>query len=88
MNKEDLTALREIFRKRMREEDFCIGEEKVEALFRELLGEPEPHPAIVHLTMKQYEDVKRIVSIEMDRIAPKLKELFEKDDTFYKRMKR
>lgn len=42
MNKEDLIELREIFRARMAERDFCIGQDEVEELFRELLGEPEP----------------------------------------------
>ena len=37
-----LQKLRVTFRKRMHERDFCIGEEEVETLFRELLGEPKP----------------------------------------------
>jgi hypothetical protein len=42
MTADDLRALRETFRARMADRDFCIGQEEVEALFRELLGEPEP----------------------------------------------
>ena len=42
MEKNDLQELRETFRVRMQEADFCIGEEQVERLFRELLGEAEP----------------------------------------------
>lgn len=40
-----LCELREVFRQRMRERDFCLGEKEVERLFRELLGEPEPAPS-------------------------------------------
>lgn len=38
-----IKGVREIFRRRMKERDFCIGERQVEILFRELLDEP-PEP--------------------------------------------
>ena len=68
MNNNDLIGLREIFRKKFREEDFH-DEEQVEKVFRELLNEPEPNRMI--------EIIKEELTIE------KVKEIFEKDDPFY-----
>ena len=39
-----LSELREVFRKDMAAHDYCIGQDRVEALFRRLLGEPDPAP--------------------------------------------
>lgn len=82
MNKEDLLQLREIFRTRMDEEDFCIGEEQVEKLFRELLDEPEPEKP----TLKQFanEAIKLNELISSNIADKKWKELFERDSFFYK----
>lgn len=60
----NLIELREVFRKRMQEEDFCIGEDRVEKLFRELLGEPEPPERV-------YPKVER--SINMDSLMDAMK---------------
>ena len=37
-----IRELRELFREDMAVNDYCIGAERVEAMFRRLLGEPEP----------------------------------------------
>ena len=86
MNLQNLKELREIFRKRFKEEDFCIGEEQVEKLFRELLNEPEP-VSINHVTTLN-PIVAKILENKLKEIAPKLKESFERDDVFFAKMKK
>lgn len=86
MNKEDLIELREIFRARMDDEDFCIGQEKVEKIFRELLGEPKPVEEA--FTGKPDPMLREIFKMEIEKMAKNLPDLFERDDTFYRRMKR
>ena len=72
---DDLRELRETFRARMREEDFCIGEGEVEKLFRELLGEPEPPRPTLDPTLKPYTggiscaDIDQVIKRAFDRRA-------------------
>lgn len=86
----DLIELREVFRKRMQEEDFCIGEGQVEKLFRELLGEPEPvieyhlDPNTPRASNLHAQDILRL---EVDNFKDKVKGMFERDDTFFKHIK-
>jgi len=77
-----LLELRKHFRNEFKKEDFCIGQEQVERVFRELLGEPEPvresfleGPAVtaaqLHEAMKDAFDKE------------KMKSIFERDSSFY-----
>ena len=79
----DLKELREIFRKRMQEEDFCIGQEQVEKLFRELLDEPEPVEEPYVYNGPPDPKIAEITAVELERVVPKITSFFEKDDTFY-----
>ena len=87
MNNNDLIGLREIFRKKFREEDF-YDEEQIEKVFRELLNEPEP---IRELNIEWKSDTpvkltfnKMAKIIQETYTTEKLKEIFEADDPFYK----
>lgn len=86
----NLRELREIFRARMLEENFCIGEEKVEKLFRELLNEPEPieEPLNYEVTAKQREQFKQILEQESENIFKNVTKIFESDNMFYKHLKK
>ena len=81
MDKQELISLREIFRKRFQEVDFCIGEEQVEVLFRELLDEPEFECEIKTTSSINLEKIEKILPkiFTIDNI----KSIFEKDDNFY-----
>jgi len=77
----ELKELREVFRTRMKEEDFCIGEEQVEKLFRELLGEPEPpEPKYSgpHLTAAEIGKIA-----DRAYTTEKINKIFERDNAFY-----
>jgi hypothetical protein len=86
VTKEDLIELRNIFRDRMLNNDFCLGEEHVEKIFRELLGEPEPVTEINYNSIStssiKAEDIVRIFSESID-----VKKIFERDDTFFRKLK-
>lgn len=82
MTKKELKKLRTIFRRKMKKRDFCIGEYEVEKLFRELLGEPEPKPKVIKNVGTNVNLVTDLVR-EYDRILPKLKNAFDRDDSFY-----
>lgn len=85
MNKNDLLELREIFREQFKKDDFCIGEEKVEAIFRKLLDEPEPAPIKpTHI----HENISNIISDQLDKLSPKLENIFNRDSVFYSRIKK
>lgn len=78
----ELKELREIFRARMKEKDFCIGEEEVEKLFRELLGEPEPpEPKYSGPLITADEEDKIIKEIFTEE---KIEKIFERNNPFYK----
>lgn len=83
MNSDDLRELREIFRARFREQDFCIGEAQVEEVFRELLGEPEPEAPIRDENHVPSALTSQVVQAEMERMIPKLQTVFERHDSFY-----
>ena len=87
MNKSDISDLREVFRERMRNEDFCIGEAQIEKLFRELLEEPEPimeefnHGP--HISSQQISD---IISEFINKTT--IEDLFNrKDNEFFDKLK-
>jgi len=69
----------------MEEKDFCIGEEQVEKLFRELLKEPEPPKPV-------YDFRDTITAAEVGKLIEevfgggKIKNIFESDDAFYAAM--
>lgn len=85
--KEQLVELRELFRQKFEEEDFCIGQEQVEKLFRELLGESEPDKSI-HLGLPEgLTESIDIISVELDRIIPKLKDIFDQDNLFFRHIR-
>lgn len=86
INSDDLRKLREIFRARMRVEDFCVGEECVERLFRELLGEPEPARDIPTLTPEQVRQAKEELDKWLKKMGARVQKLFERDDAFFRRM--
>lgn len=83
----NLIELREVFRARMREEDFCIDEAQVEKLFRELLGEPEPEKQVFapigHVSLQQTIDALNSVLDEK-----KLTNTFEADSLLYDKLKK
>lgn len=83
MNLQELQQLREIFRARFREVDFCIGEKQVEILFRELLGETEPVPRPCSSNFVQNNEIILELLGEINNNA-----LFERDDKFYQIMKK
>lgn len=82
MSHDDLIKLREIFRVKFREYDFCIGEEQIEKIFKELLGEPE--------SVVEYHNNGPSISAEqlsqvMEEIFTKEKAtaIFDKDEIFF-----
>ena len=85
MNKDELLLLRELIRADMRENDYCIGEEYVEKFFRKLLDEPEP--SVVRTESKPNPNLTDILSMHIDLVSKKIPSLFERDDTFYKKIK-
>jgi len=85
MDKDTIIELRERIRKHMQENDYCIGEDKLEEFFRQTLGEPEPvneytstGPA---LTMEQF---SRLLQAHIGEH----KKFLERDDTFYDQIKK
>ena len=81
----NLIELREIFRQRMRERDFCIGEEQVEELFRELLNEPQPVTESKVGSTITATQLNEMINEHMKHVN--LEKIFEKDSTFYKYFK-
>lgn len=79
----ELQTLREYFRKRMKERDFCIGEEEVEKVFRELLGEPEPEVPESTGEPLSAAEISTIIERHFGGMD-KVKDLFERDNAFYK----
>ncbi len=89
LSKEGLTNLREIFRKRMEQEDFCIGQEQVEKLFRELLNEPEPvREPITPASPEEQARMRETLNIEINRLIGGIGDIFEQDDAFFKAIKK
>lgn len=85
MNKDELLELREIFRKKFSEHNFCIGESLVEQTFRELLGEPEPEIPHYGPGLSANETVailKEIIS------SDRMKTLFESDNVFLNNLRK
>lgn len=85
--KEYLTELRNLFRREMEEHDFCIGEAQVERVFRTLLGEPEPAPRVYDNPGTGISS-KEVAEIFEKSMGDTLKNLFERDDTFYRHIKK
>lgn len=85
-NEDDLRALREKFRERMNEVDFCIGEEQVEKLFRELLNEPEPKSES-YTPIHSNINTRQVLESELDRFTKMTKDIFESDDILYRKLK-
>lgn len=83
MNPDDLRELREHFRQKFREHDFCIGEAQVEEVFRELLGEPKPEHVHTDIDHPPSGLVSQTIQAEMERMIPKIMRVFEQDDAFY-----
>ncbi len=89
MNKEDLLELREVFRTRMEREDFCIGQEQVEKLFRELLGEPEPVEApLRQMSPEERAKLQQILEVESEILLNKVQDIFTQDNAFYASLKK
>lgn len=87
MTREELLDLRERFRIRFTEHDFCIGQEQVEKFFRELLGEPEPELPTYNgpYSSLSATDISEIY----ETCISSLEHIFDRDDKFYdKLMKR
>jgi len=82
MNPQDLIELRELLRKKFREHDFCIGEEEVEKVFRELLSEPEPIESSNPGPGLSPEEFSSLMETHIKDI----KNVFDKDSTFYRYM--
>lgn len=87
-SKEYLINLREVFRKRMDEVDFCIGQEQVEKLFRELLEEPEPEQRVYNSDYRDMsaKDLSEVLENHFTKEAAI--KLFERDDIFYTALKK
>jgi hypothetical protein len=85
--KEFIEALRLHFRERFKQSDYDIGEQEIEKVFRELLGEPEPKDETLSTARTPGKDISMIVWAEINRMTPMLKELFEANDALFKRMK-
>jgi len=81
----NLEELREVFRARMKDKDFCIGEEQVEKLFRELLGEPEPPEPEYSGPSATANEVAKIMGEVFTK--EKIDKIFERHDTFHNFMK-
>ena len=88
MERIDLLLLREVFRTRMEKEDFCIGQERVERLFRELLNEAEPEEIRHEYSGRgiKTSDVTKALDdiVSNGRITT----LFEADDTFFANLRK
>ncbi len=85
----NLHELREIFRERMEREDFCIGQEQVEKLFRELLNEPEPvREPITPASPEEQAKMREIFNIEINRLTGRIGDIFERDNAFFKAIKK
>ena len=74
----------------MNERDFCIGEEQVEKLFRELLEEPEP----VYERPINFGTESRIKAEDLHNAIKEnftkeiIESIFEKDNAFYRNLKK
>ena len=85
MERIDLILLREVFRKRMNEEDFCIGQEQVEKLFRNLLNEDEPIRAPSNpISTAELASINE----ELAKFGTSVKDIFERDDRFFDQIRR
>jgi hypothetical protein len=86
----NLRELREIFRERMNEIDFCIGEEQVEKLFRELLGEPEPEIIKHEMSDKDRITLEQVNELMKDHFTkhPNALSIFEQDNFLYTKLKK
>lgn len=76
--------LRETFRTRMRERDFCIGEKEVETLFRELLGEPEPERVVTNSKPVNLAEFKRAT----EAMVAGMDKVFNTPSVFYEHLRR
>jgi hypothetical protein len=87
MNPNDLKELREVFRARFDEHDFCIGQEECEKLFRELLSEEEPkeEPRNPNPNSLRASEVGEILE---RTFYTSVNTLFDGDDIFYKSFKK
>lgn len=83
----NLTELREVFREDFRNQDYCIGQECVENLFRKLLNEEEPSE-IRDPSSKpiNYANASDIFATEINKFSSKISNVFESDDTFYQKL--
>lgn len=74
MSKDDLLALREQFRQDFQAHDWCIGESRCEAFFRQLLGEPEPEPEprIPRAPAISREEMNALMKLYTDAVADHL----------------
>jgi hypothetical protein len=84
MNNQDLIELRELFRKKFKENDFCIGEEEVEKVFRELLSEPEPVESIHSGPSLSADEISQIIESALGKAN--IKSLFDGDSALFKYM--
>ncbi len=93
MNSDDLKELREVFRARMQEEDFDIGEEKVEKLFRELLNEPEPTEPELYISDEQRAKLGKVTQ-QVNEVAKeiftpdRIEKIFAENDLFYSNLRK
>lgn len=86
MTKPALRRLRETFRARMEQEDFCIGQEKVEKLFRELLGEPEPVDPPREYSPASRFDLEKFNAAMKEAVA-NTQDFFTRENVFYSKIR-
>lgn len=81
-----LNELRELFREDFKVNDYCIGQECVEKLFRKLLNEPESSeirdPSLSQT--KSYANASEVFRAELDSFISKTKNIFESEEMLYK----
>jgi len=87
MDKDTILELRSLFEKRMQEEDFCIGEEQVNKLFREVLGEPEPVREPIIKEPQEVARTREILAVAMETFVRDGLKTFEQDNPFYSTIK-
>lgn len=88
MTIEELTELRNLFRREFEQHDFCIGQEQVERVFRTLLGEPEPPEPVYDSYLGKGISADEVSKILQSHFTTdKLKSLFERDSAFFGKIK-
>lgn len=80
-----LVRLRALFREDFQRHDYCIGQECVERMFRELLNEPIPDS--IPIQSMTYPQASKVLNDLLPEFQKKLTHVIKVDNNFFTRFK-